>query len=149
MNNFQKLAEIALVLWVGSLWAIGYIAAPTLFSALSDRQLAGMLAGKMFTVIAYVGMVCGIYLLFYRLVTQGGAALKQLVFWVAFAMVVLTLIGYFGIQPIIQNLKVEGGAASVMHTVTASRFAAWHGIASILYLIQSLLGVVLVLRQGK
>lgn len=149
MNNFQKLAAIAIVLWVGGLWSIGFIAAPTLFSALGDRQLAGMLAGRMFTVTAYVGMACGAYLLFYRLVTQGGTALKTLFFWVVFAMLALTLIGHFGIQPIIQGLKVEGGAAQVMHGVVADRFARWHGIASILYVIQSLLGLVLVLRQGK
>ena len=149
MNNFQKLAAFAIVLWVGGLWAIGFIAAPTLFSALGDRQLAGMLAGRMFTVTAYVGMACGVYLLFYRLVTQGGTALKTLFFWVVFAMLGLTLIGHFGIQPIIQGLKVEGGAADVMHGVVADRFARWHGIASILYVIQSLLGLVLVLRQGK
>ena len=47
---------------VGSLWAIGLIAAPTLFSVLSDNtQLAGLLAGKMFTLTAYVGMACAFY----------------------------------------------------------------------------------------
>lgn len=147
MNNFQKLAAIAIVLWVGSLWAIGFIAAPTLFSTLADRQLAGMLAGRMFTVTAYVGMACGVYLLFYRLVTQGVTALKQAFFWLVFAMLVLTLVGHFGIQPILEGLKLQGGAADVMHSVVADRFARWHGIASILFIVQSLLGLVLVLRN--
>lgn len=146
MNNFQKLAAVAVVLWVGSLWAIGFIAAPTLFSALSDRQLAGMLAGRMFTVTAYVGLACGAYLLLYRLVSQGMAALKQGFFWLVFAMLVLTLIGHFGIQPILESLKLEGGAARVMQGVVADRFARWHGIASVLFVIQSFLGLLLVFR---
>ncbi|MCH2219440.1 MAG: DUF4149 domain-containing protein [Dechloromonas sp.] len=45
----RRLAEalylITIALWVGGLWAIGYIVAPVLFSSLGDRQLAGMVAG--------------------------------------------------------------------------------------------------------
>lgn len=146
MSPFQRLAAIAIVLWVGSLWAIGFIAAPTLFSALQDRQLAGMLAGRMFTVTAWVGIGCGAYLLFHRLVTQGPAAFKQLYFWLVLAMLGLTLIGHFGIQPILEGLKLEGGPAEVMRSVVADRFARWHGIASILFLLQSVLGLILVMR---
>jgi len=148
MKNLAiSFALIAITLWVGSLWAIGGIAAPTLFSVLSDKQLAGMLAGKLFTIVAYVGIVCGVYLLIFRLASEGTCAFKQWFFWIVAAMLVLTLIGHFGIQPIIQHLKVQGGTAEVMQSVVASRFARWHGIASILYLIQSLLGLALVLKN--
>ncbi|MEK6663582.1 MAG: DUF4149 domain-containing protein, partial [Pseudomonadota bacterium] len=37
--------------------------------------------------------------------------------------------------------------AEVMQSVVANRFARWHGIASILYVIQSLLGLMLVIKQ--
>jgi len=147
MANLQRLSSIAVVLWVGSLWAIGFIAAPTLFAALEDRQLAGTLAGRMFTVTAYVGMGCGAYLLFFRLASQGMAAVKQLTFWLVFAMLALTLIGHFGIQPILEGLKIRGGPAEVMQSVIADRFARWHGIASILFVVQSVLGLLLVLRS--
>jgi hypothetical protein len=146
-NLSASLALIAITLWVGSLWAIGGIAAPTLFSALSDKQLAGMLAGKLFTIVAYVGIGCGVYLLIFGLATEGASAFKQWFFWIVLAMLALTLIGHFGVQPIIQSLKMQGGTAEVMQSVVASRFARWHGIASILYLIQSLLGLALVLKQ--
>ena len=65
MNNAGLLAgdRILLTLWVGSLWAIGYIAAPTLFATLEDRALAGTLAGAMFEIVAYIGMVCAALLL--------------------------------------------------------------------------------------
>ena len=56
-NLADNLALIAVTLWVGGLWAIGYLAAPVLFSALSDKMLAGMLAGRMFSLIEYIGGV--------------------------------------------------------------------------------------------
>lgn len=147
-NLASHLFAIAIVLWVGSLWAIGLIAAPTLFSVLKDNtQLAGLLAGKMFTLTAYVGMACGFYVLIYRLAAEGTGAFKQWLFWIALAMLALTLVGHFGVQPIIQSLKVEGGAAEVMQSVVANRFARWHGIASILYVIQSFLGLILIIKQ--
>ena len=56
----RKLSEalwfIAITLWVGGLWAIGYIAVPALFSSLGGRQLAGMVAGKLFSLIGWVGL---------------------------------------------------------------------------------------------
>lgn len=147
-NLASHLFATAIVLWVGSLWAIGLIAAPTLFSVLKDNtQLAGLLAGKMFTLTAYIGMACAFYVLIYRLAVEGTSAFKQWFFWIALAMLALILIGHFGVQPIIQSLKVEGGAAEVMQSVVANRFARWHGIASILYVIQSLLGLMLVIKQ--
>lgn len=141
------LSSIVITLWVGSLWAIGGIAATTLFANLGDKQLAGFLAGKMFTVTAYVGLGSGVYLMIARLSQDGLNAFKQWFLWIVLAMLVLTLIGHFGVQPIIQKLKMDGGAASVMHSVAADRFARWHGIASILYVMQSLLGLTLVIKQ--
>lgn len=151
MNQwFDKLALLIVTLWVGTVWAIGYIAAPTLFHTLPDNhQLAGLLAGKMFTLVAYVGMVSGFFLLIHRLVRYGTGALKQLFFWVVVVMLILVLLGEFGIQPIIAQLKAQAFPADVMQSVFADRFRTWHGIASIGYLIESLLGIVLVLKTSR
>ena len=63
----RKLAEAlylaGVALWVGGLWAIGYLAAPVLFASLGDRQLAGMVAGKLFALIGWVGLGSAAYLL--------------------------------------------------------------------------------------
>ena len=146
-NLADNLSLIAVTLWVGGMWAIGYIAAPVLFSALSDKMLAGMLAGKMFTVIAYVGLVCGGYLVLYRPARFGAVAFKQGVFWAAAAMLLLTIAGHFGVQPILEALKEQALPRDVMQSVLKDRFATWHGISSGLYLLQSLLGLVLVLQR--
>jgi hypothetical protein len=150
MKQFaDKLALISITLWVGALWAIGYIAAPTLFYHLPDRQLAGSLAGGMFTIVAYIGMTCGAYLLLNRLTKFGGQALKQGFLWSAFFMLLLTLAGHFGIAPIIALIQADAMPVDVMHSVFADRFETWHGVASIAYAIQSLLGLVLVLKTTR
>ncbi len=148
MKNWSaKLAIIVVSLWVGGLWAIGFLAAPTLFSALpGDKQMAGVLAGKMFTLMSYVGLASAFYLLIYALASQGATALKQGLFWIALLMLLLVLAGHFGIQPILSSLKQQALPLDVMQSVFASRFKTWHGVASMAYLLESLLGLVLLFK---
>ena len=151
MNNISgKLSLILITLWVGALWTVGFIVAPTLFHALSDNKaLAGNLAGELFKWVAYIGIFSGFYLAIYRVSSAGTNALKTSVFWVILAMLAITLLSHFGISPILASLKAEAllnGASDVMQSVFASRFKTWHGVSSIAYLIQSLLGVLLVLK---
>ncbi len=149
MKNWpDSLALLLITAWVGGLWAIGYLAAPTLFQTIADKQLAGMLAGRMFTWMAYLGLFCGFYLLIHRVASFGTQALKQVFFWTIVAMLLLTMAGHFGIQPILVQLKAQAFPTDVMQSVFADRFKAWHGIASIAYLVESLLGIVLILK-GK
>jgi hypothetical protein len=149
MRRFwDGLAGTMLVLWIGGIWAIGYVAAPVLFASLGDKQLAGMLAGKLFEVMAWIGIASATYLLIYRIARDGGSALKTLFFWAVMLMLALILIGLFGIQPIMQSLKDQAMPHAVMQSVFADRFARWHGVSSILYLIQSAVGLVLVWRSG-
>ena len=146
-NLADNLALIAITLWVGGMWAIGYMVAPALFSALPDRSLAGMLAGKMFTLIAYTGMVCGMYLILLRLFNAGIAALQQKIFWLVLFMLLLTIASHFGIQPVLSSLKAEAMPREVMESAFRNRFATWHGISSIVYLVESILGLLLVVQQ--
>lgn len=146
MRTQDKIALIFITAWVGALWAIGYLAAPALFYTLADKTMAGMLAGKMFSWVAYLGLVSGFYLLIHRLFLQGTMALKQGFFWAVVAMILLTLAGHFGIQPVLAQLKAQAFPADVMHSIFRDRFVTWHGVASIAYLVESLLGVMLVLK---
>ncbi len=131
---------VALTLWVGSLWAIGYLAVPILFNAQPDRQLAGMLAGEMFRVQGFVGIACGVYLLVRDGWKFGKLALRQPAFLAIALMLIITLAIQFGIQPMMAGLKSQALPLEVMKSSLADSFAMWHGISSILYLIESLLG---------
>jgi Domain of unknown function (DUF4149) len=147
MNKFSEaMALLTTTAWVGGLWGIGYIAVPVLFQTLPDRMLAGLLAGKMFTLIAYIGIASACYLLPYYLIKSGKAALKQTAFRIIIIMLLFTIIVQFGIQPIMADLKAQALPADVMHSAFSDRFKMLHGVSSILYLTQSLLGAVLVLK---
>lgn len=145
----EALFFVVLTLWVGGLWAIGYLVAPTLFATLVDRHLAGMIAGKLFTLIGWVGLGCGAYLLSFMLFSQGSTTLKRRAFWFVLVMLLLTAVGQFGIHPLLAQLKADALPREVMDSVLRDRFVAWHGIASILYLLQSLLGLMVVVCAGR
>ena len=148
-NLSQHLASLLITAWVGGLWAIGYLAVPVLFYTQPDRQLAGELAGEMFIRLGYLGMVCGMYLLIQRISVSGRASFRLALFWVIAAMLLTTLALQFGIQPIMTDLKLQALPADVMHSVFADRFKMLHGISSIAYLIESLLGVFLVIKTHR
>jgi hypothetical protein len=150
MKNLSlQLATLLITAWVGSLWAIGYLAVPVLFYAQPDKQLAGMLAGQMFALVGYLGMVCGIYLLIQRISMFGRASFRQALFWAVGAMLLITLALQCGIQPVMTDLKLQALPLDVMHSTFADRFKMLHGVSSILYLIQSLLGVFLILKTHR
>lgn len=131
--------------WVGSLWAIGYLAVPVLFYAQPDRQLAGMLAGTMFSRSAYLGLICGIYLLVYNFMQP--KTIRQR--WIVAVMLIITLIIQFAIQPAMTDLKLHALPLDVMHSTFAAQFKILHGLSSIAYLIESLLGAYLVIQSRR
>ena len=136
--NFLFAAErVLLTAWVGGLWAIGYIAAPTLFAVLDDRKLAGQLAGQMFHVINWLGMTCGILLLLIVLKRYG--RIWQL--WVLLAMLILVMNNEYILQPMMAELKTQG---LIEGSQAKSRFGLLHGLSSLAYLLTSIMGLVLV-----
>jgi len=145
----DALYHLVITLWVGALFAIGYLAAPTLFAQLADRGLAGSLAGEMFKWVAWLGIACAAYLLLFLMVRCGFGVLRSSVFWLVLLMLGLTVAGYFGIAPILAQLKADALPRQVMESALRDRFATWHGISSGLYLVESLLGLWLVIWQER
>ena len=140
-------ARLSITLWVGGMWMLGYVAVPVLFKALPDRQLAGMVAGRLFTLLAFIGIACALYLLFYFLYQFGRSAWRRPAFLITAVMLLLVLVGEFVLQPILGGLKAHAAPLDVMQSALAAQFKMWHGVSSILYLIQSLLGIGLVLQR--
>ena len=130
--------RVLLTLWVGGLWAIGYIAAPTLFTLLDDKAVAGNLAGQMFHIISYIGLVCGSLLLvslFLRYRFQWRV-------WLLVVMLILVASSEFIIQPMMEALKQQG---LLEGSPTKKQFGILHGVASTIYLVVSLCGLSLVI----
>lgn len=142
------LQSVAVTLWVGGLWVTGFIIVPLLFSRLGNLT-AAPIAGKLFEVIAYIGVGCAVYLLAYRLGRFGGASLRHAFFWIVVAMLALAVIGEFGVQSVLESLREQALPKKLMESVLRERFDTWHGIASGLYVIESALGLVLVILACK
>ena len=113
------------------------------------RTQAGVLAGQFFGVVNYVGLGCGAYLLLFRLARFGGHAFTQLFFWSALIMMALTAASQFGVQPILAGLKQQALPMEVMESILRDRFTAWHGVSSVLYLIECVFGLIMVVQHGR
>lgn len=145
MFDYMTIGQrILLTLWVGALWAIGYIAAPVLFNVIFDRFVAGGIAGKMFTIVNYLGLVCGALLLASLAYQTGAAWRRHWQVWALAAMLVLIAIMEFALQPMMQGLKMGNPQGFTPGTPEAARFGMLHGISSLLYLATSLMGLALV-----
>lgn len=139
------LALLTVTAWAGIMWGVGYLAVPVLFQMLPDRMLAGELAGRMFALVAIVSLICAAIMLIYYLWIDGRNAMRRTNFFLVVAMLVLTLVSQFGLQPAMAELKAQAYPATVMSSPLAGQFSMLHGISSLCYLVQSLLGGLLVL----
>jgi hypothetical protein len=135
-------------LWVGSGWTIGYLVAPTLFATLPDPMQAGAIAGSLFRVEAWLSVACalGLLLLLATANRKREVANYRTQATIVAAMLACTVIGYFGLQPFMAALRETANVSGVMSGATKVQFGMLHGIASALHLIQSLLGIALILK---
>jgi len=116
---------------------------PVLFNML-DKQTAGDVAGQLFTIMSYVGLGCAALLLM-DASTADNAMWKQAGVRLVIVMVLIIMIGQWVLQPMMVELKAQGlGQAAV-----AAQFGRLHGVAQVLFMINSLLGLVLVVWPGR
>lgn len=145
-NLHHHAAALSATAWIGALWAVGYLAVPVLFYAQPDKQLAGMLAGQMFVKSGYLGLICSLYLLGYFLYQQGRSAWCTGVFRLVAAMLFISLIIQFGIAPAMNDLKAQALPLDITKSELYGKFKMLHGISSIAYLIESLLGLIFIVK---
>lgn len=143
MSNKARAGEqLLLTLWVGSLWAIGYVAVPVVFFTLDDRHLAGNVAINMFNAVRLISLICGGVLLIDLLFsTRPVPWRRNWRIWAVLVMLFLIGVSQFVLQPLMESLRAGG---IVEGTKAAKQFGQLHGVASVLYLITSMLGLMLV-----
>lgn len=147
LDRVLSAASVLLVtIWVGSIWSIGYLVAPTLFATLSDRVLAGTIAGSLFRVGALVSLLCGGALLGLFWFDRNHPSRRTLLRLVA-AMLICVLVVYVGLQPLMAALREAAGPGGVMDGPSRTQFGILHGVSSLIYLVQSGLAVVLVFKS--
>ena len=138
---FQISERILLTLWIGGMWTVGYIVAPTLFAMLADRALAGAVAGQLFSVMSYIGLLAAGILLSGQCYRTKAAWRQNWRIWLLLVMLLIIVIGEFYLQPLMAELKQAGLQPD---SDNARHFSQLHGVASTLFVINSLLGLGLV-----
>ena len=144
-NLLNKFSVVLTTLWVGSLWSMLMVTS-VLFHKIPSAYIAGALAQDMFAYINYFGILTALFLIFIGFKKSGIKLLNKSYFWIIFMMLVVIMINYFGVSPFLEALKIEALSKELMESVFSERYRTWHGIASVAYLLECFLGIMLVLR---
>lgn len=139
----NKLAVALAGIWLGMQVMAGYVAAPVLFKSLPKLQ-AGAIAGELFSVVSYTGLVVWALVYF---IGQRAASVRNVpsingkliaVLWLGLAA------NQFLVTPVIEAHKTQ--ATNWLLNLTGGSFGMWHGISSLIYMICAILALVLVWR---
>ena len=99
---------LALVVWLGGILFFGAVLAPTLFSTLPKREMAGAVVTKSLAALHWIGIGAGLLFLLCSLVSArvGGTAWGPRN-WQMVAMLALTLVSQFGVTPKMVALRKD------------------------------------------
>ncbi|MDH5633118.1 MAG: DUF4149 domain-containing protein [Gammaproteobacteria bacterium] len=142
----ERVERALLTLWIGGMWVTGFIVAPVLFKSLDDRLLAGNIAGQLFHITSYIGIVTVLLITAMAVVQYGKDVFRLTHIRIILVMLLLTLVGEFVLTPMMVALKADPIAQSLIAVGAHSRFSMLHGISSSLFLLNSVLGLVLVAK---
>jgi hypothetical protein len=134
-------------LWAGSVWAVSYLAAPSAFAVL-DSTRAGDVVGVMLTRSAWLAIAVALLLvlLVARAPDLDGRRRRWLLGLIA-GMLVCSLVVYLGLQPAMAAIRAAAGPAGVRTSPQFGTFMALHGVSQVLYLLESILGAILVVKS--
>jgi len=119
------------VLWAGSLWSVGLWVTPILFAVESDHRLAGVLAGRIFSIETYVGIAVAVL----ALMLPG----RSKFVWGYLAAGFLA-VNEWAVRSIMVVARAHGSAMGLT-------FGAWHGVSAVIYLAACIAVLVLVWKQ--
>lgn len=131
--------RILLTVWIGGMWTVGYVVAPVLFYMLSRIQ-AGTVAGQLFSIMSYMGLVSGGLLLISLVMDMGKRLFQQWRGPVLVIMLLVICVGQFVLQPQMVTLREAG-----LNGNNYQAFMRLHGFSQVLFLIASLGGLALVM----
>lgn len=148
----QRVFNVISGIWVGSYLAVGFLVVPVLFSSLGDRQIAGLVAANLFKIIAYIGICVSVILMVAaNYYVRAGLDLYRLIRWILLGLLVCSIGAAFILIPWMNNLRDQALflGLSVRETNNANLFSRLHSISSSIFLLQSLLGIVLLYLSAK
>ena len=133
--------RLALGVWTGLLLAQGAVFAPLLFALLTDRALAGRLAGAGFAVVGYASLGFGVLVVLLRQRTVAGQRREAI--WALLPGALLCL-SHIGLRPLMDAARDSGPGGR-----PGPEFGALHGAATVIYAMATLLVFLLWLRSER
>ena len=113
MSFVRYLMLLSLVVWIGGLIFFAFVLAPTVFAVLPTRQLAGNVVNRSLGILHWMAISCGVVFAITSIidsrVVDGVVAPFALRNLVIYAMLILTLVGMFGIASRMGILRQEMG----------------------------------------
>jgi len=123
--------RVLITLWAGSLWSLLWVAA-VLFQFLSDKHLAGAIAGRLFSIETYLGLAVAAL----ALMLPGRGRFR-----LGFLAVALLVVNEWLLTSAMRLARAHGGVAGGVS------FGAWHGISAGLYVLACLCVVVMIYKD--
>ena len=148
----QRLFVLIAGLWVGSILAVGYLVAPAIFNTLTDRQVAGMVAGSVFKAEAYLSIIiCIALMVLANLLVTRGLSQYKVIRLILLGMLLCAVAASFVFIPWMNTLRDQAlmQGMPVMLSPSADLFGKLHGASSVVFMLQSALGIYLIWRLTK
>ena len=152
ITQSQRIFNVISGLRVGSIFAVGFLVVPILFSSLGDRQIAGLVAANLFKITAYIGVcLSAILMVAANFYVRTGLDSYRMIRWILLGMLICSIGAAFILIPWMNILRDQALflGVSVTETNNADLFKRLHSISSVLFLLQSALGIVLLWRTTK
>jgi len=101
MSLVRYLMLLSLVVWIGGLIFFSFVLAPTVFAVLPTRQLAGSVVSRSLGIMHWMAITCGVVFAITSMIdsriVNGVAEPLAARNLIVYAMIILTLVGMFGI----------------------------------------------------
>ena len=151
-SQTQRLFNLISGLWVGSFFTIAFMIVPTLFSGLGDRQVAGIVAASIFKYEAYLSVfLSALLMVTANYFVRQGVNHYRIIRWILLGMLACAIAGAFILIPWMNGLRDQAlfAGLSLSESTNAVLFSRLHAASSSVFMIQSLLGLILVWRSSK
>jgi len=131
--------------WAGALATVAFLAAPNAFATLATAE-AGRYVARLFVLESWMSLVLALLLLFAEQRRARGAAAQGIgsvmsgATLLLFGTVFCTVLGHFGIEPMMAAARAGQGAWS---------FGALHAASTVLYAVKGMLVIVLAWRWAR
>ena len=129
-----RLISVLVTFWAGSLWTICAVVAPSLFSVIGDRRLAGQVAAHLFRAEAFIGLIVGVVVFALSALAPTSLSTRRGRVLIAITAA-LPLLSQAGVGPLLDKARAAGDMA---------RFGMLHGVAGALFLLACVSALLLV-----